>query len=263
MKQLTETFPPFVTHAALQPVRHGFFGREGGVSQNSFASLNCGPSSGDEVDAVLENQKRLCGAIGAAPEKLVYCKQIHSAKVVEVKTPWAWQDRPEADGLVTKEKGITLGVLTADCAPVLFMDNKAGVIGAAHAGWKGALAGVLEETIAAMQRLGSARKNIIVVIGPCIQQNSYEVGAEFKDAFLKQAAENDVFFRLSSKQGHFLFDLPAYALARLRTAGIAEAHSLGLDTQSDDKRYFSYRRTTLKKEAKNGVQMAAICLPTT
>lgn len=256
------TPPPCVTHPALAAPElvHGFFGREGGVSNGTYASLNCGPGSGDDVKAVLENQQRLCTAIGMAQEKLLYCKQVHSPKVVTVTSSWTYQDRPEADALVTQEKGIILGVLTADCAPVLFLDSRAGVIGAAHAGWKGALAGITDATLDAMQALGAKTSYICAVIGPCIQQNSYEVGPEFLEAFLKTGEHTRVFFKEAPRMGHFLFDLPAYVLARLKAAGVNAAYSLGLDTMSDAKRYFSYRRTTLRKEAKNGVQMAIIGL---
>jgi YfiH family protein len=248
----------FLTHPALQ-TRHGFFTREGGVSQGLFASLNCGERQ-EEPKNVDENLRRVAEAMQVAPDKLISCGQIHSTTVITVTKPWGRDEKPKADGMVTKEKGLALGIKTADCGPVLFHDAKTGVIGAAHAGWKGAVNGVLEETIAAMEKLGAKTDNITAVIGPCIQQNSYEVGPEFPAPFLKQDAANEAFFRKGKRDGYPLFDLPGYILQRLKLRGVA-AHSIGFDTCSDEKRFFSYRRTTLRQEKEHGTLISVVVLP--
>ncbi|HVY13137.1 MAG TPA: peptidoglycan editing factor PgeF [Alphaproteobacteria bacterium] len=254
---MTDT--PFLTHAALQ-TRHGFFTREGGVSTGLYASLNCGYGSKDDNEKVSENLRRVATAMHVEPPNLLSCRQIHSNRVVTVTKPWPREERPEADGMVTREKNIALGALSADCAPVLFHDVQAGVIGAAHAGWKGALGGVLEETVSAMEKLGAKLANITAVVGACIQQNSYEVGPEFPAPFLKQDAANESFFKKAPREGHFLFDLPGYAQRRLKLRGLMNVHSLGFDTCSDETRFFSYRRATKRKEAGNGTLISAIVL---
>lgn len=254
--------PVFLTHPALanKKTRHGFFTRAGGVSEGFFAALNCGESSKDAAAKVEENLKRVAQTMGAAPTHLLCCHQIHSATVVTVEKPWTRDQKPQADAMVTRNKGIVLGIKTADCAPVLFFDVKARVIGAAHAGWRGALGGVLENTVSAMEKLGAKAANISAVIGPTIQQNSYEVGPEFPEAFLKQAAANESFFKKAPREGHFLFDLPGYALQRLKQCGLKEAHSLGFDTCSDEARFFSYRRATLRQDGAHGTLISVITL---
>jgi YfiH family protein len=249
---------PFLTHPALQ-AHHGFFTREGGVSQGLFASLNCGERQ-EEPKNVEENLRRVAEAMQVPSDRLVSCAQIHSTTVMTVGRPWVRDEKPKADAMVTKEKGLALGVKTADCGPVLFHDAKANVIGAAHAGWKGAVNGILEETISAMEELGAKAKDITAVIGPSIQQNSYEVGPEFSVPFLKQDAANEAFFKKGNREGYPLFDLPGYILQRLKLRGL-NAHSIGFDTCSDEKRFFSYRRATLRGEKEHGTLISVIVLP--
>jgi len=250
--------PPFHRAAnlsALPGIAHGFFGREGGVSDGLYASLNCGPGSKDDPQRVAENRDRVAAAL--APEtKLVTLAQIHTAKV-HVVGP-GWEGRPEGDGMVTALPGLALGIQTADCAPVLFADAQARVIGAAHAGWKGALGGVLEAVIAAMEGLGARRGRIAAAIGPAIRQANYEVGGEFRDRFLEPA--HTVFFIPSAKAGHFRFDLPAYVAARLAGAGIGDSADLGLCTYPPENGFFSFRRTTHRGEGDYGRQISAIVL---
>ncbi len=237
-------------------IRHGFFGREGGVSDGLYSSLNVGYGSGDDLDKVIENRKRVSAALGSDAE-LLSCFQIHSAKVVAVTAPWEWKNSPEADAMVTDQPNIPLGILTADCLPVLFADAKKRIIGAAHAGWKGASGGVLEATIDAMRALGAG--NIMASIGPSIAQNSYEVGAEFFERFLQEAAENEQFFRALPER-KYKFDLPAYAKGRLATAGISQIGHVNRDTLLDEKQFFSYRRTTLAGQKAYGRQVSVIML---
>lgn len=245
--------------AGLGGVRHGFFTREGGVSGGLYASLNVGLGSEDIRDHVVENRRRAAEVFGLDAEALCTLHQVHGRTVVTVDAPLG-DKRPRADALVTARTGLMLGVLAADCAPVLFADAAAGVVGAAHAGWKGALAGVTDATIAAMEELGAQRRNIVAVIGPCIAQVSYEVGPEFPAPFIAQDAENVRFFGPSTRTGHFLFDLPSYLRARLDAAGVALATDMGLDTRTDDHRFFSYRRATLNGEPDYGRQLSAIAL---
>jgi YfiH family protein len=250
--------PPFhraASLAALPGIAHGFFGREGGVSDGVYASLNCGPGSKDDPAKVAENRARVIGAL--APEsRLVTLAQIHSAKVHVVGQDW--EGRPEGDGMVTTEPGLALAIQTADCAPVLFADAGAGVIGAAHAGWKGALGGVLEAVIAAMEGLGARRGRIAAAIGPSIRQTNYEVGTEFRDRFLEADPAHGVFFLPSA--GRFRFDLPAYVASRLAGAGIGDIADLGLCTYPPENGFFSFRRTTHRGEADYGRQISAIVL---
>ena len=240
---------------ALGQIPHGFLGRRGGVSRGVHAGLNVGWGSDDERGAVAENRARAVAAVlpGAA---LVTVHQIHSAEVVTVTAPWPDDTRPQADALVTNRPGLLLGVLTADCAPVLLADAEAGVIGAAHAGWKGALAGVTDRAIAAMEALGASRTRIACAIGPCIAQASYEVDAGFVAKFGPDTAR---FFKLG-REGHALFDLEGYVAARLTAAGIAMIERLSLDTYSDESRFFSYRRATHRGEADYGRQISVIGL---
>lgn len=244
---------------ALPGIAHGFFGRTGGVSTGIFASLNCGPGSGDERAAVIENRRRATEAL-APSSTLVNVHQVHSAKVVTVTAPWQIGHGPQADAMVTDIPGIALGILTADCAPVLFADAEARVIGAAHAGWKGALEGVLESAIAAMERLGARRGRIVAAIGPCISQTNYEVGPEFFARFRDDAPANVRFFLPSDKPEHFRFDLEGYVAARLAAAGIACVTSLSACTYARADDFFSYRRATHKREADYGREISAIMI---
>jgi YfiH family protein len=245
--------------SALPGIAHGFFGRTGGVSSGVFATLNCGPGSGDDRAAVRENRRRAAEAL-APGATLVNVHQIHSATAVAVTEPWALGNGPKADAMATTVPGIALGILTADCAPVLFADSRAGVIGAAHAGWKGALGGVLEAAIDAMERLGAERARIAAAIGPCISQANYEVGPEFRTRFLDPDPANSRFFVGSDRAGHFRFDLEAYAAARLGAAGLADIGRLSACTYGRETDFFSYRRTTHRRETDYGRQVSAIFL---
>jgi YfiH family protein len=239
---------------------HGFFGRQGGVSEGLYASLNCGYGSSDDAGCVRENRARVASRLGAAEDRLITVYQIHSADVVTVEAPWPRGDAPKADAIVTKVKGIALGVLAADCAPVLFADATAGVIGSAHAGWKGALGGVVEATVGAMEALGAERSRIRAAIGPCIGQASYEVGPEFLGRFVDAATLNGAYFHPSARAGHCLFDLPGYVAARLRAAGVADVARLNVCTYEHAEHYFSFRRTTHRGEADYGRNLSAIML---
>ncbi len=246
-----------ITADSLAPLRHGFFTRHGGASSGVFAGLNCGAGSSDQHDAVTINRTRVADAMGVPLDALMGVHQIHSADVVTVTSPST--DRPKADALVTSTKGVALSVLSADCQPVLFADHDAGVIGAAHAGWKGALGGVLEATLDAMETLGAARENTHVVIGPSISQTAYEVGPEFFEDFI---AEDQAFARFfaNGENGKYQFDLPALGLHRLRQAGVASAEWTRHCTYADPDRFYSYRRATHNKEADYGRLIAAITL---
>lgn len=250
---------PFLSHSSLAhtTISHGFFGREGGVSEGIYAGLNCGPGSKDNPVHVKENRARVALALGASPENLCTLYQIHSATVVTIERPWEGVPL-QADALVTNKPGLVLGILTADCAPILFADTKAGVIGAAHAGWKGAVSGVAENTVAAMEQLGAKRDHIVAVVGSCIAQPSYEVGAEFMARF--SAADQARFFIPSTRAGHHQFDLPGFVVQSLRQAGIRQVEALGLDTCSNPTQFYSYRRTTLASEPDYGRQISCIAL---
>lgn len=244
----------------LKFLQHGFFTRIGGMSEGVYEGLNCAYSSGDKKDHVDANRAKVAETLGVTPENLVTLKQVHSAKAVAVTAPFKDGQTPEADGIVTATRGLAIGVLTADCAPVLFADKKARIIGAAHAGWKGAVGGVMEATIDAMEKLGAKRENIHAAIGPCIGPLSYEVGADFKKPFLEQDAGNDAFFTAAEKPDHFIFNLPAYAVHRLTLAGIQTVHDTRQDTLPNESIYYSYRRTCQRKEADYGRQLSAIVL---
>lgn len=248
-----------VMAAGLSGLPHGFFTRRGGVSVGLYASLNCGPGSSDDPAAVSENRRRVAANLHAS-HGLVSLYQVHGRDVVVVGEDYDITQRPKADGLVTRRRGIALGILSADCAPVLFADAYAGVIGACHAGWRGALAGVTDATIEAMIALGARRDRIRAAIGPCIAQVSYEVSEPFRAEFIAASAGNAAFFGAGKRAGHWQFDLPAYLMQRLQQSGVA-AENLGLDTCSDPERFFSYRRMTLLKEADYGRQVSAIALP--
>ncbi|PTE13708.1 peptidoglycan editing factor PgeF [Pseudogemmobacter blasticus] len=245
-----------ITSDAL-PFRHGFFTRKGGASSGVYAGLNCGTGSGDQAEIVAINRARVAEAMGVPLSALATVHQIHSADVVTVTGPLAL--RPEADALVTATPGLALAVLTADCQPVLFADAKSGVIGAAHAGWRGARDGVLEATVAAMESLGARRADIAAVIGPTISQAAYEVGTEFLENFLSDDPENARFFA-NGEGGRYLFDLPSYGLHRLRSAGVGHAEWTRHCTYRDPDRFYSYRRTTHAAEADYGRLISAIRL---
>jgi polyphenol oxidase len=241
-------------------VRHGFFTREGGVSEGLYASLNCGPGSSDAPEAVRENRRRVMAMMDLPEEALLTLYQTHSAEVITVREPWDMAGAPKADGMVTDRPGLALGILTADCAPVLLADGKAGIIGAAHAGWKGALGGVLEATVAAMEALGAKRPKIVAAIGPCIGHRNYEVGPEFPAPFLAEDAVNADYFAPAPRAGHFLFDLPGYISRKLARVGVHEVTRVPADTLRDETRFFSYRRATLRGEADYGRQLSVIML---
>lgn len=241
-------------------IRHAFFTREGGVSQGIYASLNCGPGSNDDAAAVAENRARAMTMLDLAPQALVTVHQAHTADVVVVDGPWPEGIRPVADAMVTITPGLALGILTADCAPVLFADRRGTVVAAAHAGWKGALGGVLDNTLDKMVELGARKKNIVAAIGPCIGQRSYEVGPDFPAPFLAEDPMNRDFFAPSRREGHALFDLPGYVSRKLSRLGIVDVTRVPADTCRDEARFFSYRRTTLRNEADYGRQMSVILL---
>lgn len=248
------------TLAALPGLAHGFFTREGGVSTGLYASLNVGIGSDDDRAAVLENRARVARALGVEPGSLAMPYQIHSPDVVVVETPWPQGEGPRADAVVTARPGVAVGVATADCGPVLFADRKGRAVGAAHAGWKGAIGGVIEATIAAMEGLGAARGDIVAVLGPTISAAAYEVGPEFVARFIAEDGDHARFFRPSEKADHSYFDLPAFIVMRLAAAGIARAESLDLCTYADEARFFSYRRTTHRREPDYGRLVSAIAL---
>ena len=240
-----------IEHPALAGTRHGFFTRQGGVSGGNFASLNCSDRSVDNPEHVAENRARAAAALGFAPDRLVGVHQVHGIAVAVLDTPWAI--RPQADAMVTNRPGHLLGIVTADCAPVLFAGD--GVVGAAHAGWRGAVAGMLEATLEAMRALGA--KNITAVVGPCIGQASYEVGADLRDEVLARSPADTGFFAEGGRAEHWQFDLPGYCLARLRAAG-ADAFATGHDTLANPETFFSHRRRTLAGEGPIGHQLSAI-----
>lgn len=246
-----------LTSAALAGTRHGFFSRRGGASSGVYAGLNCGPGSSDQREAVAMNRARVAAAVEVAPARLLSLHQVHSSDVMIVDAPWA--ERPRADAMVTTTPGLALGVLTADCAPVLLADGAAGVVGAAHAGWRGALEGVLEATIDAMVGLGARRERIRAAVGPTISQRAYEVGPEFFDRFRDEAAGYERFFA-PGRGDRLLFDLPRFVLHRLREAGVDEAEWIGACTASEPARFFSYRRATLAGEPDYGRLISVIRL---
>lgn len=239
---------------------HGFFTREGGVSQGIYRGLNCGPGSHDDPAHVAENRARVAHRLGVAPAHLATLYQVHSPRAVTVEAPFAPDDRPQADGMATATPGVALGILTADCAPVLFADPEARVAGAAHAGWRGAVGGVLEATLEAMETLGADRARVTAVIGPTISQTNYEVGPELREAVLAAPAGAPGHFAASDRADRFRFDLPAYVAARLAAAGVAQAAWCGDCTYADEARFFSFRRTTHRGEPDYGRQISAICL---
>lgn len=252
---------PFFTSDALADhgVTHGFFTRQGGVSAGLYAALNCGPGSRDNAADVVENRRRVCAALGHADTPLLTCYQVHGAEVVEVRAPWPHGQPPQADGMVTDTPGLVLGVLTADCAPVLFADPQAGVIGAAHAGWKGAHRGVLGATVRAMCALGAQSGRMVAAIGPAIAQGSYEVGDDVRGALLETSQDNAVYF-VPNAAGRWQFDLPSYVAGRLAEAGVGTINLLAKDTFSGKDTFFSYRRTTKAGEPDYGRHISAIAI---
>ena len=242
----------------LSGIAHGFFTREGGFSSGLFSSLNCGLGSGDDIETVGRNRARVAKALAVQPTHLVSAFQVHSADVAIVEAPFS--ERPKVDGLVTRTRGIALGVLTADCGPVLFADEDAGVIGACHAGWKGAVSGITDATVLAMEKLGASCENIVAVLGPTISQTAYEVGPEFPKAFLDQNFAHQKYFIPSLKFGHYMFDLPAYLVDRMKSFGVGEVQDLELCTYADEQRFFSYRRATHRAEKDYGRLISAIAL---
>ncbi|MDI4238896.1 peptidoglycan editing factor PgeF [Bradyrhizobium sp. Arg237L] len=245
--------------SAIPGLRHAFFSREGGVSEGIYAGLNGGIGSNDAADNVAENRRRMAERLGVGPDRLLTLYQVHSPEVVVATTPWASDARPKADAIVTRTENLAIGVTAADCGPILFVDPNARVIGAAHAGWKGALTGVLESTVEAMERLGADRSGIVAAIGPLIRQHSYEVGPEFVARFLEADADNALFFLPGEREGHAMFDLGGYIRMRLENAGILMIDDIGIDTYSDE-RFYSYRRSVHRKEGDYGRHVHAIAL---
>ncbi|WNO54738.1 peptidoglycan editing factor PgeF [Stakelama saccharophila] len=243
---------------ALSGIAHGFLGRRGGVSSGVHAGLNVGRGSDDDADIVCENRRRATEAVLPGGH-LVTVYQIHSAEAATVLAPFAEDDRPQADALVTDRPGLALGILTADCAPVLLADRQAGVVGAAHAGWKGALGGITDATLRAMEGLGAKVDRVAAAVGPCIARASYEVDIPFVERFCVQDRANERFFA-DGGPGHARFDLEAYVAHRLAAAGVRQVEALGLDTYADPDRFFSYRRSTHRSEADYGRQISIIGL---
>lgn len=246
--------------AALSGVRHAFFTRQGGVSSGLYASLNGGLGSNDDPDAVQENRRRMTAALGLSPGRLAVPWQVHSAEATIAAAPWARHEAPHVDAVATATPGLAVAVTVADCGPILFADPKSGVVAAAHAGWKGAIGGVLEATLVRMEELGARRKDVTAALGPCIRQPSYEVGPEFAARFTAADPGNARFFVPSGKAGHALFDLGGFVVARLEAAGVGEVDDLGLDTYADEARFFSFRRATHRAEPDYGRLIAAITL---
>lgn len=247
--------------ALAQPgIRHAFFTRQGGVSTGLYASLNGGIGSADSVANVVENRARMAAALSVEPHCLITAYQIHSPQVIVADEPWLPEARPRADGIVTRVPALAIGVSTADCGPVLFAEPQARVIGAAHAGWRGALAGILEATVAAMERLGAARDKIHVALGPMIHQANYEVGPDLIERFGGDDRASGSFFAPAPRAGHALFDLPGYIAARLRRAGLTHVEDLDACSYADPTRFFSYRRATHRGESDYGRHLNAIAL---
>jgi YfiH family protein len=245
--------------SAVPGLRHAFFTREGGVSDGIYAGLNGGLGSSDAPANVVENRRRMADHMGVAPDRFLSLHQIHSPDVVIATGPWDGEVRPKADAIVTRTERLAIGVTTADCGPVLFIDPAARVVGAAHAGWKGALTGVLEATLAAMEELGAQRGQIIAALGPMIRQPSYEVGAEFVERFIDAEPDHARFFLPSTRAHHAMFDLAGFIRMRLEQAGVLMIDDVGADTYADD-RFFSYRRSVHRKEPDYGRHVHAIVL---
>jgi polyphenol oxidase len=241
-------------------VGHGFFTRQGGHSGGPFASLNCGFGSGDDKPTVARNRAEVGERLGVADGKLLTVWQWHSADVIVADAPWDVLKPPKGDAIVTTKPGLAIAVLTADCAPILFADADQGVIGAAHAGWKGALAGVCDATIAVMEKYGARRERMTAIIGPTISQRVYEVGPDFATQFIAEAPDNTDFFAPSARPRHQMFDLPAYLKRRIVRQGVGQVIDMGLCTYSDEDRFYSFRRATHRNERNYGRQISAIVL---
>ncbi|MCC7017069.1 MAG: peptidoglycan editing factor PgeF [Rhodospirillales bacterium] len=246
--------------ARAASVRHGFFTRQGGVSEGVYGSLNCGFGSNDNPAHVAENRAIALSALGLSSGALVTAYQVHSADVAVVDDPWPPARAPKADGIVTRRPGVALGVLTAACAPVLLADAGAGVIGAAHAGWRGAVAGIIEATARAMERLGARLSATVAVVGPCIHQSSYEVGADLRDAVLAVERKGEDLFRTGARNGKFQFDLPGFTMRRLQRLALGAVAQIAADTFADEARFYSYRRSVKRGEADYGRELSAIAL---
>ena len=257
---LPRTAPLESAALCLPGVAHAFFTRQGGVSAGLYASLNTGVGSRDDRALVLENRARAARRLGVSPDRLATPYQVHGKRAVVVDKAWGPGLGPKADAVVTRVPGLAVGVGTADCGPILFADPQARVVGAAHAGWKGAIAGILEATLEAMETLRADRARIVAVLGPTISGEAYEVGPDLLARFVEAAPENEGFFRPSARAGHSYFDLPAYIFDRLERAGVKHAESVDLCTYVDEGRFFSYRRATHRGEPDYGRQLAAICL---
>ena len=259
--------PPFLASPLLKGSLHGFFTRAGGVSRGPFESLNCSVSSGDDPVALRENRARVAGAMGVAPASLLGVTQLHGTCCVTVEQPWAAGEGPRADAMATRVPGLALGIVTADCAPVLLADPRRGIVAAVHAGWRGALAGILEATVEAMRALGAEPADLRAAIGPCIGPASYEVGEDLRCAVLGVAMiEAAGCFAPGKREGHYQFDLPGYCAARLRGCGLGGGGAgsvewLGCDTLADPQRFFSHRRRTLAGGGPIGHQISAIRCP--
>ena len=245
--------------SAIPGLHHAFFSREGGVSEGIYTGLNGGIGSKDNPAHVAENRRRMAELMHVSPDHFLSVFQIHSPDVAVASHPWDAATRPKADAIVTRTEGLAIGVTAADCGPVLLADPKARVIGATHAGWKGALTGVIEATVEAMEKLGAERANVVAAIGPLIRQQSYEVGDEFVERFLTTDADNAVYFLPAARQGHAMFDLAGFIRKRLEDAGVLVIDDVGLDTYSDE-RFFSYRRSVHRQEADYGRHVHAIVL---
>ena len=249
--------------SALNGVRHGFFTRKGGVSDDTVGDmngLNCGYGADDSPENVARNRDIAMRQLGRSGEHLVTAYQIHSAHAVQVEQPWPRAASPEADAMASRNTNVALGILTADCAPVLFADADARVIGAAHAGWRGARGGILESCLQEMLALGAKKANVCAAVGPCIAQASYEVGPEFHQDFMREDKGNEDFFLGAERTGHYLFDLTGYVEQRLSKMGLASVEGLGVDTCADPERFYSYRRCTLCGEKDYGRLLSAITL---
>jgi polyphenol oxidase len=247
--------------SAVPGLRHAFFSRNGGISDGIYAGLNGGIGSNDDPAKVAENRRRMAEHMGVPVEYLLTVFQVHSPDVAVASAPWDSASRPRADAIVTRTEGLAIGVTAADCGPILFVDPNARVIGAAHAGWKGALTGIVESTVEAMEKLGAGRTNIVAAIGPMIRQHSYEVGSEFVERFIDADAENSLFFLPAAREGHAMFDLAGFIRKRLENAGVLVIDDIGIDTYSDP-RFYSYRRSVHRKEADYGRHVHAIVLET-
>jgi len=244
----------------IKEINHGFFTREGGVSDGLYSSLNCGPGSDDNPDNVTKNRAIVAEKIGVDADRLYTLYQCHTNEVEVIDSSSGHNATREADAMVTQEKSVALGILAADCAPVLFADSVSGTIGAAHAGWKGVIGGILENTVAEMYDLGANHHDIVATIGPCIGPDSYEISEEFKDNFLQDDPDNYQFFKITTKSGHHLFDLPGYSKNRLEKLGLKSVQWVDEDTLPQEDKFFSYRRTTLNGEKDYGRQISVITM---